>query len=71
MIPILTLFGISLVRHRHGLSHGFEMELSNISNYVMVTMIISAQLVFGRLGYRVMRMNNYFKDFVKGAKKSV
>lgn len=71
MIPILTLFGISLVRHRHGLSHGFEMELSSISNYVMVTMIVSAQLVFGRLWYRVMRMNHYFKDFVKWAKNSV
>lgn len=71
MIPILTLFGISLVRHRHWLSHGFEMEISTISNYVMVTMIVSAQLVFGRLWYRVMRMNNYFKDFINGAKKSI
>ncbi len=71
MIPILTLFGISLVRHRHGLSHWFEMELSNMSNFVMVTIILSAQIIFGWLWYRVMRMNHYFKDFVKGAKKSV
>ncbi|HKL44391.1 MAG TPA: hypothetical protein VJ892_03870 [Candidatus Absconditabacterales bacterium] len=71
MIPILTLFGISLVRQRHGLSHEFGAEISTISNFIMVTIILSAQLIFGWLGYRVMRMNHYFKDFVKGAKKSI
>lgn len=71
MIPILTLFGISLVRQRHWLSHEFGAEISTISNFIMVTIILSAQLIFGWLWYRVMRMNHYFKDFVKGAKKSI
>lgn len=71
IIPILTLLGISLVRQRHGLDHTLHAEISTMSNLTLVTIITSVQLVFGYLGYRVMRMNNYFKDFIKGAKKSV
>jgi len=71
IIPILTLLGISLVRQRHGLDHTLHAEISVMSNLTLVTIITSVQLVFGYLGYRVMRMNNYFKDFIKGAKKSV
>jgi hypothetical protein len=71
IIPILTLFGISLVRQRHWLDHNFNAEISLMSNLTMVTIITSVQLVFGYLGYRVMKMNNYFKDFINGAKNSI
>lgn len=71
IIPILTLLGISLVRQRHGLGHTLHAEISVMSNLTLVTIITSVQLVFGYLGYRVMRMNRYFKDFIKWAKKSI
>ena len=71
IIPILTLLGISLVRQRHGLDHTLHADISVMSNLTLVTIITSVQLVFGYLGYRVMRMNHYFKDFIKGTKKSI
>ena len=71
IIPILTLFGISLVRQRHGMDHTLHAEISVMSNLTLVTIITSVQLVFGYLWYRVMRMNHYFKDFINGAKKSI
>ncbi len=71
MIPILTLFGISFVRHKMALVHGFEITMKSIEFFVVIAAIFSMQLLFGYLGYVVMKKNKYFTDYVYGPEKDV
>lgn len=71
MIPILTLFGISLVRHNSALEHSFNVDMVWIKMFILTSIIISAQLFFWYLWYIVMRKNNYFKDYVLWDKKDI
>lgn len=70
IIPILTLIGISLVRQMHGYETSFDSEITKGSLFTLTSIIISLQIFFGYIGYIVMKKNDYFKDFVKGDKKS-
>gem|GEM_PF-4335262 len=40
------------------------------SLFVITTVIISIQLIFGFIGYKVMRANKYFVNYLNGDKKS-
>jgi hypothetical protein len=71
MIPILTLFGISLVRHNFALEHGFGLHVEGMNFFILTTIIFSLQLFFGYLGYLVMKKNQYFKEYVAGEKTDV
>ena len=68
-IPILTLIWITSVRQLHGL-HEFGGETSIASFITLTTTIISLQIMFGYLGYKVMKANHYFRDFVHGKEKN-
>ena len=68
-IPILTLIGITLVRDLHWL-HTFGANTSTSSFIILTTIIISLQIMFGYLGYKVMIANNYFKDFIHWKEKN-
>ena len=68
-IPILTLIGITLVRQFHWL-HEFGGNTSTASFITLTTTIISLQIMFGYLGYKVMKANHYFRDFVHGKEKN-
>ncbi len=68
MIPILTLLGISTIRLTHGLHHGFDNPLNMSSLYVLSAIILSAQILFGLLGYAVMQRLGYFRDYLRGNK---
>lgn len=70
LIPILTLMGITWIRLSHGLHHHFATEASPASFLVLTSAFLSLQLLFGALGYSVMRRVNYFQDFVRGERKS-
>ena len=70
MIPILTLIGITIVRNMHGLHTHFESHYSAGSYIILTTIIISMQLVFGYLGYKVMKQNKYFKNYIHGKEKN-
>ncbi len=71
MIPILTLIGISLVRLFFGYEHRFHSEMPKTELLTLTTVIISLQVIFGLLGYAVMKRVKYFKTFVLGDKQSV
>ncbi|PID87639.1 hypothetical protein CSB07_00455 [Candidatus Gracilibacteria bacterium] len=71
VIPFLTILTISFVRQKHGLHTGFGIHSENGSLFVLTTIAISIQLIFAYIGYKVMKMNNYFKDYLHGEKKSV
>jgi hypothetical protein len=70
IIPILTLLGISFVRLSHGLHHHFGSEGGTTSIFVMLSAFISLQLLFGGLGYLVMKQVGYYDYFVSGEGRS-
>jgi len=71
IIPILTLIGISLVRLFFGFEHRFHAEMPKTDMFVLTSVIISLQTIFGLLGYAVMKRVKYFKTYIFGDKQSV
>jgi len=71
MIPILTLIGITIVRLFFGFEHRFHAEMPKTDMLLLTTMIISLQIIFGALGYSVMKRLKYFETYVFGDKQSV
>lgn len=68
MIPILTLMGITLVRLTMGLHHGFENPLNKPGLFILTSAILSLQILIGLIGYKVMKSNGYFRDYIHGVK---
>lgn len=66
IIPILTLLGIAALRITHGLSHGFDEPISKAWLFVLLSSLLSLQLLFGLLGYAVMKRIGYFRDYLRG-----
>lgn len=67
IIPIVTLMGITLVRLISGVHHHFlDKNPSPVLIMVMLTLLISVQLIFGILGYAVMKHNRYFEKYISG-----
>ncbi|MCK5895380.1 MAG: hypothetical protein KAG20_01175 [Cocleimonas sp.] len=66
MIPILTLIGITIFRLTMGLHHGFETTLSTPSFFILMSAIISLQILFGIIGYKVMNKLGYIPDNSQG-----
>ncbi len=70
IIPILTLIGITMVRVTFGLHHHFEQSMDNSSLFTLTSTVLSLQIIFGILGYKVMKSLGYFDTYIKGEKKS-
>ena len=70
MIPILTLLGITFVRVSFGLDHNFGQELEKASLFTLTSFVVALQLIFGMLGYSVMKKLGYFETYIDGEKKS-
>lgn len=66
LIPILTLSGITLVRLIMGLQHGFDLDVPKPALFVLTSVILSLEILFGLLGYVVMRRLGYFRDYLHG-----
>ena len=67
-IPVLTLLGITFIRLTFGLHHGFETEMSTPGLFVLTASILSLEILFGLIGYAVMKRLGYFRDYVHGDK---
>ena len=70
MIPILTLLGITFIRISFGLDHNFHTPLAKSSLFTFTSFVVALQIIFGILGYKVMKQNRYFEEYVNGDKKS-
>ena len=70
IIPILTLLGITFVRITFGLNHNFSQPLASASLFTLTSSIVALQIIFGLLGYKVMKSIGYFEKFINGEKKS-
>ncbi|MBT9283440.1 MAG: hypothetical protein KM312_12530 [Hydrogenibacillus schlegelii] len=72
MIPILTMFGVAFVRLYSGVSHNFfQLQPSPYVTFLVLTVFLSLQGLFGAVGYRVMKALRYFERFVLGPEKHV
>lgn len=63
IIPILTLLWITIIRQTHWL-HEFWWHFSNSTYLILTTAIISIQIIFWYLWYKIMKSNNYFDDYI-------
>ncbi len=68
MIPITTLLGITFMRTSHGMGEALGGHVSSAETYAVLMAIFAVQLVFGLIGYAVMKRLDYFKDFIHGDK---
>lgn len=69
-IPILTLLGITFIRISFGLEHHFATPLAKSSLFVLTSIILSLQIIFGILGYIIMKKMNYFEKYIESTNKS-
>lgn len=70
IIPILTLLGITAVRVSFGLDHNFDATLKNSTLFTLTSTILSLQIIFGILGYKVMKEMGYFEKYIESVDKS-
>ena len=71
MIPILTILGIVHYRVLMGLHHNFGMPVHPWNHVIVFTVVVMLQLFFALLGFKVMRLIGYCKEFLSGDSKSV
>ncbi len=70
IIPILTLLGITFIRISFGFDHHFDAPLDKTSLFSLASFVLSLQIIFGMLGYSVMKKLKYFEEYIEGDKKS-
>ena len=70
IIPIITVSGIALYRISMAMHHNFGLHVEPIESLVLLTVLISVQILFAVLGYAVMKKLGYFDAYVYGKDKS-
>lgn len=70
IIPILTLLGITFIRLSFGLDHNFNTPLNKSTLFLLTSFILSLQIIFGILGYIVMKKMGYFEKYIFSNEKS-
>jgi hypothetical protein len=70
-IPILTLFGIMFVRVGSGTMRTLlGEELSPVLAFLVLGLVLAAELVLGVFGWAVMSRQGYFREYVTGPGRS-
>ncbi|WP_419776710.1 TsoY family (seleno)protein [Malaciobacter marinus] len=70
ILPILTLLGIAMIRISFGLDHHFNSPLAKSSLFTLTAVIVSLQIIFGLLGYKVMKQIGYFEKYIESEDRS-
>ena len=70
IIPLITLIWIAFVRQQHGLNHSFDVQFSTGNLFVLTSILLSLQIIFWYLGYKVLKANKYFKKYIHWDKNS-
>ncbi len=70
LIPILTLIGITVVRVDHGLHMNLKVHTQPGEMFLNLFFLTSLQVLFGLMGWFVMKKVGYFKEFINGQRKS-
>ena len=68
IIPILTILGITIVRLSSSVAHNIlEVAMPTAFLYIVLSVFVSIQAIFGIIGYGVMKSNGYFDKYVSGS----
>lgn len=70
VIPFTTVVGIAVYRLNMALMHNFGVDWAPGSIFAYLTVLLALQLVFGLLGYAVMKRFGYFEHYVAGEGRS-
>lgn len=70
ILPSLTLLGIAMIRISFGLDHHFNSPLAKSSLFTLTAVIVSLQIIFGLLGYKVMKQIGYFEKYIESEDRS-
>ena len=70
VIPILTLVGITVVRVDHGLHMNLGVHTQPGEMFISLFFMLSLQVVFGIMGWYVMKQVGYFEEYINGEAKS-
>ncbi len=70
VIPILTLLGITFIRVSFGLEHNYATPMNKSSLFIFTSTVVSLQIIFGILGYMVMKKMGYFEKYIHSSDKS-
>lgn len=70
VIPILTLAGIAVMRLLHGFAHIFDRPMQADDGLIVMAVFFSLQLLFGLIGWVVMKKIGYFAAYVQGKQLS-
>ena len=70
LIPILTLLGITYIRISFGLEHNYATHMNKSSLFIFTSTVLSLQIIFGILGYMVMKKMGYFEKYIHSEDKS-
>lgn len=70
VIPFVTVVGIALYRLGKALDHNFGVAWEPGSIFAFLTFLFAIQILFGLIGYSVMKRFGYFEHYVTGDGKS-
>lgn len=70
LIPILTLIGITVVRVDHGLHMNLKVHTDPGGMFTSLFFLTSLQVLFGLMGWFVMKKVGYFQEYISGNGKS-
>lgn len=70
VIPLMTVIGIALLRQNHGLHTTFDVHGGAGETLMLLTKLLSVQLIFAAFGIAVLRRVGYLGRFVTGMERS-
>ncbi|MHC0051897.1 TsoY family (seleno)protein [Actibacterium sp. D379-3] len=71
VVPIMTVLGIMMLRQEHGMHVTFGAESVAVETLMLLSRLLSVQIVFLLLGLLVLRRQGYARQFLFGADNSV
>lgn len=71
VVPLMTVLGILMVRQDHGLHVHFASHSSPGDMLIMLSRMLSLELLFALFGIAVLRATGYLRRFVTGSEISV
>jgi hypothetical protein len=70
VIPIVTVLAIAIYRLKMSLAHSFDTPVTAGEVFSFFTVALAIQVVFGLIGWAVMRRVGYFAKYVSGQARS-
>lgn len=70
IIPFLTVVGIAIYRIKMSLFHNFDTPVTAGGIYVFLISLFAIQILFGLIGWSVMKRVGYFERWITGPEKS-